>query len=57
MKNEELLRRLHEVQKLKSKAKKSVQEAFDTIHQLELTVTLWIQEIQQLKKRREERGK
>lgn len=51
MKQTELLRRLYEIQKLKSKTKRLVQEAFDTIHLLETTTMLLIQEIQKERKK------
>lgn len=46
MKDKDLLKKLYEVQKLKSKVKRLIQEAFDTIHQLETTVMLLIEDIQ-----------
>lgn len=52
LKNQELLAKLYEIQRLKSKAKRAVQEAFDTLHLLETTMMLLIQDIQAERKKK-----
>lgn len=52
MKDKELLKRLYEVQRLKSKIKALIQETFDTIHLLETTTQLLILEIQPKRKKK-----
>lgn len=51
MKNKDILKRLYEVQKLKSRVKRLVQEAFDTTHLLETTVLLLIEDLHKEKKK------
>jgi hypothetical protein len=52
VKDKDLLKRLREIEKLKSGIKYRVQEAFDMIHRLETEIALLIEAIQEEKKRK-----
>lgn len=50
MKDKELLRRLNELEKLKSRVKRLIQEAFDAIHEFETTLSILIEDLSRRKK-------